>query len=244
MEGGEYKVKTEVFEGPLDLLLSLIEKRKLFVNDISLAEVADDYIAHIRNLENLPVGATANFILIASTLVLIKSKSLLPTLTLTEEEQGSIEDLEQRLKEYKRIKELSIHIKERFGKDIIFPRTQSTYRESVFSPDKKITIENIFSSVKNVIAGLPKKEVISQAVVKKVVSLEKVMDNLANRMQSALSLSFKEFSGMGKKERVEVVVGFLAMLELVKQGVIDVAQEGSFKDISMESKDIGVPKYI
>lgn len=242
MEGG-YKVKTDVFEGPLDLLLSLIEKRKLFVNDISLAEVADDYISHIRNLENLPVGDTANFILIASTLVLIKSKSLLPTLTLTEEEQGSIEDLEQRLKEYQRIKELSIYIKESFGKQIIFPRNQSTYTEPVFSPDKKTSTENMFSAIKNVLAKLPKKEIVSQAVVRKVVSLEKVMDNLANRMQSALSLSFKEFAGVGKKERVEVVVGFLAMLELVKQGVIDVAQEGSFNDISMESKDVGVPKY-
>jgi len=242
MEGG-YKVKTEVFEGPLDLLLSLIEKRKLFVNDISLAKVADDYIAHIRNLENLPVGATANFILIASTLVLIKSKSLLPTLTLTEEEQGSIEDLEQRLKEYKRIKELSLHVKESFGKHVIFPRNQSTHRDPVFSPDKKTTTESIFSAIKNIIAKLPKKEIVSQAVVKKVVSLKKVMDNLANRMQSALSLSFKEFAGVGKKERVEVVVGFLAMLELVKQGVIDVVQEESFKDISMESKEVGVPKY-
>ena len=115
---------------------------------------------------------------------------------------------------------------------------------SVNAPDKKTTIENMFSSIKNVLAGLPKKEVISQAVVKKVISLEKVMDNLANRMQSALSLSFKEFAGVGKRERVEVVVGFLAMLELVKQGVIDVAQEGSFNDISMESKEVGVPKYI
>ncbi|HEC30607.1 MAG TPA: hypothetical protein ENI66_01165, partial [Candidatus Yonathbacteria bacterium] len=196
MEGG-YKVKTDVFEGPLDLLLSLIEKRKLFVNDISLAKVADDYIAHIRNLENLPVGATANFILIASTLVLIKSKSLLPTLTLTEEEQGSIEDLEQRLKEYKRIKELSVYVKESFGKQIIFHRSQPAHRTPVFSPDKKTNTENVFSSIKNIIAKLPKKEVVPQAVVKKVVSLEKVMDNLANRMQSALSLSFKEFMRAG-----------------------------------------------
>ena len=96
----EYQVKTHIFEGPLDTLLSLIEKRKLFINDISLSKVADDYIAYIKSLENFPIADSAHFILIASTLVLIKSKSLLPNLTLSEEEEHSIEDLEARLREY------------------------------------------------------------------------------------------------------------------------------------------------
>ena len=231
-----YKIKTEVFEGPLDLLLSLIEKRKLFINDISLAQVADDYVAHIREFENLPIGATANFILIASTLVLIKSKSLLPTLTLTEEEEGNIEDLEQRLVEYKRIKELSIHIKNNFGKNIAFPRNQSTHKEPIFSPDKNTNIDNIFIAIKNIVISLPKKEITPQAVVKKVISLEKMMENLAERIQTGIAMSFKEFSGIGKKEKVDVVIGFLAMLELVKQGVIDVIQKENFGDINMESR--------
>jgi len=236
MNEGVYTIKTEVFEGPLDLLLSLIEKRKLLVNDISLSQVADDYIAHIREFENLPVGTTANFILIASTLVLIKSKSLLPTLDLTEEEEGSIEDLERRLKEYKRIKDLSVHVKNNFGKNISFPRNQSAYKETVFSPDKNTNINNIFIAIKKVVIGLPKKEIVPQVVVRKVISLEKMMENLAKRIQTRLSMSFKEFSGIGKKEKVEVVVGFLAMLELVKQGVIGVIQKEHFGDIDMESK--------
>ena len=239
-----YKVKTEVFEGPLDLLLSLIEKRKLFINDISLAAVADDYVSYVRRLQNLPVGHTANFILIASTLVLIKSKSLLPTLRLTDEEEASIEDLEQRLKEYKRIKELSVHIKSRFGRNVIFPRSHSSHKDPVFSPDKKTDVDNILLAVKNVIKSLPKKDIIPQTVVRKVISLEKVIENLTDRIQRSLSMSFNEFVGDGKMEKVEVVVGFLAMLELVKQGAIDVMQQDRFGDINMESKDIGVPKYI
>jgi hypothetical protein len=90
----EFQVKTHIFEGPLDTLLSLIEKRKLFINDISLAQVADDYISYVKSLNDFPIADSAHFILIASTLVLIKSKSLLPTLTLSEEEESSIEDLE------------------------------------------------------------------------------------------------------------------------------------------------------
>ncbi len=69
-----FTVKQQHFEGPLDVLLNLIEKRKLFINDISLAKVADDYLAYIKSLENFPIADSANFILIASTLVLIKSK--------------------------------------------------------------------------------------------------------------------------------------------------------------------------
>ncbi len=94
--GEEYLVKTHIFEGPLDTLLSLIEKRKLFINDISLAQVADDYIAYIKSLNEFPIADSSHFILIASTLVLIKSKSLLPDLNLTTEEQESIDDLEDR----------------------------------------------------------------------------------------------------------------------------------------------------
>ena len=81
-----FKIKTEAFEGPLDLLLNLIEKRKLFINDISISKVADDYIAYIKNLNKFPIRESANFILIASTLLLIKSISLLPNLHLSEEE--------------------------------------------------------------------------------------------------------------------------------------------------------------
>src|SRR3954469_6101774 len=110
-----FTVKTQAFEGPLDLLLDLIEKRKLFVSDIALAKVTDDFIEHVRKFENLPMGESAHFILVASTLLLIKSKSLLPELALTDDEQGDIRDLETRLKIYKRIKDASKHVEKMFG---------------------------------------------------------------------------------------------------------------------------------
>ena len=94
-----FKIKTEVFEGPLDLLLSLVEKRKLFISDISLSKVTDEYIQHISDLPAYSMDDRAQFIVIASTLLLIKAKSLLPNMPLTEDEKGSIEDLESRLRE-------------------------------------------------------------------------------------------------------------------------------------------------
>ena len=238
-----FKIKTDVFEGPLDLLLSLVEKRKFFINDIALARVTDDFIAHIEQFEKLPIGESAHFILVASTLLLIKSRSLLPSLTLTEEEQTDIQDLEMRLKIYKRIKDASLQVKALFGKEVIFQPSQTRPMAPVFSPHESMNLLNLAKSVKNVIQSLPKKEVIPKAIVRKVVSLEEMIDNLTLRIQAGLRMSFKEFSGEHKHEKVNVIVSFLAMLELVKQGTIHVSQEATFGDIHMETKEIGVPRY-
>src|SRR5665647_135936 len=93
-------VKTPVYEGPLDLLLELIEKRKLLINDIALATVTEEYIARVNSMESLPVGETAEFVALAATLLLIKSRSLLPMLTLSEDETRDIKELEYRLALY------------------------------------------------------------------------------------------------------------------------------------------------
>src|SRR3989344_4287441 len=111
-----YIVKTGSFQGPLDLLLDLIEKRKLPISEVSLAGVADDYITYVKTLSEFPIAMSAHFILIASTLLLIKSKSLLPNLELSDEEKGGIEDLERRLRLYQRARELGRTIQSRFGK--------------------------------------------------------------------------------------------------------------------------------
>lgn len=238
-----FKVKTQTFEGPLDLLLDLIEKRKLLINEISLAKVTDDFIEHIKAHENMPMGESAQFILIASTLLLIKSKSLLPELNLTAEEQGDIRDLETRLKIYKRIKEASGNIQAIFGKEVIFTQSQSPKIDPVFAPDPKMTIQNAFTALGDLLKRLPKKESLPQVIVKKVVSLEEMIGTLAERVSSQLRMSFKEFAKEHKENRVNVIVSFLAMLELVKQGVVNVTQDSHFSDITMETKDVGVPKY-
>lgn len=242
MSENVFQIKTEVFEGPLDLLLSLIEKRKLFINDIALSKVADDYIAYLQSLEKFPIADSADFLVIASTLLLIKSRSLLPNLSLTEDEQQDIGDLERRLKIYQRIKELSIHIKNQFGKEIIFapePRKMIP----VFSPDQTMTKENFLQAILSVIKALPKIENIPKAIVRKVVSLEEMITDLTQRIQSSIKLSFREFAKVGKEERVNVIISFLAMLELVKQGIVNVRQNNEFEDIEMETQTAGLPHY-
>lgn len=238
-----FKIKTDAFEGPLDLLLTLVEKKKLFINDVALAKVTDDFIAHIQQFDKLPMADSAQFILIASTLLLIKSKSLLPALTLTEEEEEGIHDLETRLKIYQRIKDASAHVQKLFGKEIIFPQSKARAIEPVFSPHESMSLLSLAQAIKDIIKALPKKEAIPKAVVRQVVSLEEMIDSLTKRITQGLRMKFSEFSAGHKEEKVNVIVSFLAMLELVKQGIIHVSQEQTYGDIHMESKEVGVPRY-
>ncbi len=239
----DYHIKTEQFEGPLELLLDLVEKRKLFINEISLARVADDYISHLKQFEKLPVDFVSNFLIVASTLILIKSKSLLPTLSLTTEETQDIHELENRLKEYQRIRELSVYVKNMFGKNIAFPKGQHRIREAVFAPSEEIIPLTILAALREVILRFPKKISLPKVVVKKVISLEKMMEYLTERITRNLKMGFREFAGVGKEEKMNVVVSFLAMLELVKQGIIAVTQESHGADIQMETGVLDTPKY-
>lgn len=243
----EYKVKTSVYEGPLDLLLDLIEKRKLFVNDVSLTQVTDDFIKYIESHEEFPIGESAEFIVIASTLMLVKSRSLLPMLELTDEEESSIEDLETRLQTYSKVKELSLRLKSIFGKRIIFEKTPSKSTVVVFSPDSKTNKEELLLALNRVVESLPKKENIPKAVVRKMISLEETIEKLAERISKGMKMKFQDFSGhkggqVTYEEKVMIIVGFLAMLELVKRGALRVNQEAN-GEIEMESEAVGVPHY-
>jgi segregation and condensation protein A len=241
-----FTIKAGEFEGPLEVLLELIEKRKLHINDVALSKVSDDFLAYVARLQSAggaPMNQLANFILIASTLMLIKSHSLLPNLTLTQEEQQSIEDLEHRLKEYQRIKDLSLHIKERFGARVVFGREPSKNIQPVFTPTDEVKKERLLEAIKNILISLPKKEIIPQTVVKKIISLEEVIQDLTKRVQGALRMKFSDFSKENRHEKVNVIVGFLGLLELVKQGIIEVSQSDHFEEIEMESNAPGVPRY-
>lgn len=245
----DYKVKTEQFEGPLDLLLNLIEKRKLFIGDFALSKVADDYIAHIRSFEAYPMNDVANFLLVASTLVLIKSKSILPDLSLTQEEESDIDDLKRRLAMYELFRNLSVEIKARFGKEVIFERSGRPEVIPVFVPDARISIAALAQSIRDVQNALPKKVTVPKATIKKVVSIEEMMEKLSKRVTHTLKMSFGQFSQYEKgkastrEARVEIIVSFLAMLELVKQGVVQVAQHEDFGDIDIETHQFNTPSY-
>lgn len=242
MNSKSFTIKTETFEGPLDLLLTLVEKRKLFINDISLVKVTDEYIEFINKLPDYSIGDRTQFIVIASTLLLVKAKSLLPSLLLTEDEKGDIQDLQLRLRELEVMRRLGGIIKDSFGTRYIFPRGDRKQEVYVFAPSKDASLQSLTEAIHRVLNALPKKAEQPKVYVRKVVSLEEMIVRLTDRITSAVQMSFKEFHG-NKGEKVDVIVSFLAMLELVKQGTINAHQEGLFDEIQMESHDIGVPRY-
>ena len=235
-------VKTSVYEGPLDLLLELIEKRKLLINDISLAQVAEEYIAKVNSMDELPLGETAEFVALAATLLLIKSRSLLPLLTLSEDEERDIKELEYRLAVYQLLKNSAKELHKAFTLPML---QEGYYREPdpLFLPDKSVTLHLLSQTAQMLMEEFPQTPSLPKVIVKKIVSLEEMIQKLSSRITSALKLSFKEFAGHGKKEKVEVVVSFLALLELVKQGIIKATQEKDFGDITLESDSVSTPSY-
>ncbi len=235
-----YRVKTDAFEGPVELLLSLIEKRKLFINEVSLASVTDEYLNFLKSTTTASIGSIANFIVIASTLLLVKSKSLLPDFTLTNEEEESIGDLENRLKLYKIIRDITPGLRTLFLGNMIFPRPFSRNKAVVFLPDEAMTQDNIRGAIIGIIERLPKKSIVPEVAVRKVVTIEEMIDNLTERITSGVSMSFRKISsgGASKEARVHMIVSFLALLELVKQGIFEVKQATHFDDIIIEKNSI------
>lgn len=236
MEKDIFEIKTVGFEGPFGLLLSLIEKRKLFINDVSLAQVTEDYLSYMNKLGNLHSGEISNFILIASTLLLIKSKSLLPNLDLSSQEEGDIKNLEERLRLYELFTKLGSNIKSDFGKRIIFAPLERKNTNIVFLPDDQITSRNMMTFARNVLGGMPKKVFLPKVEVRTVVSIEEMIEKLTERIKNSLKMNFNDFNGkpVNREERVVVIVGFLAMLELVRQGIINAMQEDDSGNIVIE----------
>lgn len=239
-------IKTPVYEGPLDLLLELIEKRKLLINDISLASVTDEYIARINAMESLPVGETAEFIALAATLLLIKSRSLLPTLTITEEESYDIKELEYRLAVYQLIKEAARGLNAQTREPYLY-EGDTPEPQPQFIPDSSVTSASLYQAAQMLIQGFPATLSLPKVQVKKIMTLEEMIETMSERISSAFRMSFKEFSGLSKAQTSEakhgVIVSFLALLELVKQGILRAQQEEPHGDITMESDSVGTPTY-
>lgn len=236
-----FHIKTEAYEGPFELILDLIEKRQLSINELSLAQVTDDYIQHVRGHGTFPMEDAAQFIGVAATLLLIKSKSLIPELELTGDEEEDMDDLKRRLAEYERVREMMRELSKIFGKQVLVSAGERA-PEVAFSPARDLTIPNLEKALEKALASLEKEEQLPEARVRPMVTIEEMMDTLLTRVQKAMTMSFKEFSA-GSKEKVEVIVSFLALLELVKEGAVEAAQHESFADIKITNTSASVPNY-
>lgn len=237
-----FHIQTEVYSGPLDLLIDLIEKRKFLVNDISIASVTDDYMAYVAQFEKSPLRDMADFIVLASTLLLLKSKSLLPVLELTEAEEETLESLEKRLRYYQIFRNVGKTLESLFGKHTSYERRFVPDQNPLFLPDKYTTVDALRAAMTDVVKNLPKKVEKPKVQVRTVVSLETMIEQLKDRIEKQFAFNFREFTG-GSKERSTIIVSFLAVLEMVKQGSVLVKQAARFHDIEIERDQNTAPKY-
>jgi len=226
-----YHIHLDQFEGPLDLLLSLIEKEKLDITSVSLAKVADQYLEYLKGEEIVSLSNLASFLSIAARLLLIKSRALLPILEFSDEEEESMDDLEIRLKEYKRFREAAGKLDMLLGqKNIAYARESFLGMQVIFYPPSGLTVDDLRLHFSNVLGEIPILEILPEKEIAAVITLEEKISELQKTLKERVESSFSELIRLGAP-RVEVIVSFLAILEMVKQRVIFVKQEEFFSDI-------------
>jgi len=224
-----------IFEGPLDVLLELIEKEKLDITEVSLAKVADHFFEYLKEAKDISPDSLADFLLVAGKLILIKSKAILPMLELEKEEEEDIEELKTRLIEYRRFKNIAKKLKNREGqKRILFSREGYIGVKTVFCPPEKISIFDLREYFGRVLDKLPKFENLTKETVKEVIiSIKDKIEQLKNSLANRIEITFKEMT-VGKVGKLEVIITFLAMLELVRRNFIIAEQLEAFGEIRIK----------
>lgn len=241
-------VKLPVFEGPLDLLLHLIEKNKIDIYDIPIVEITDQYMDYIRQMEREDLNIVSEFMVMAATLIDIKCRMLLPKEVNEEgEEEDPREELVQQLLEYKMYKYMSYELRDRMAdasrsvyKKATLPREVLEYEEPVDIRELlgDLTLEKlneIYQSIQRRQEDKidPIRSRFGQ-IEKEEVSLSDKMEELESYAAEHRHFSFRNLLER-QHSRMQVIVTFLAVLELMKTGKITVSQEYLFDDIQIES---------
>ena len=226
----KYTVTTDQFNGPLELLLQIIEEQQLEITKVSLAAVADQYILYLKQNPQIPAEEIADFLLIAAKLILIKSKALLPALLV--EDEDAI-DLERQLKMYKQFIDASHKIALIAAKKhTLFTRDAfpQFVAEGFIAPKKVITQEKLHSLFSLLIQKITPPEILQKRILERVVTIKEKISHIKDLLMSHTTFSFKK-SVLVYGSRSEKIVSFLAILELAKQKMVDVEQGEYLGDI-------------
>ena len=229
-------IKLEKFEGPLSLLLQLIQKEEMDVTQVSLANVADQYVKYIRESKNIIPEEMADFLVVAARLLLIKSKALLPYLY--PEEEDDIEEFEDQLKMYKEFLAATEKIEKILGKKKFmfareFNRKAALVQTNSFSPPKNIKAKDIKEVFIDLLFRLRPEEKMEEETLDNKINIEDSILTIQNNLLKRVKMSFNKIM-LEAKNKTEIVVNFLAVLELMRQREIVLRQDGLFKEIVIE----------
>lgn len=236
-----YELKHEKFSGPIETLLDLIERKKLEVTEFSLAEVTADFLDYLQKLgtgESIPASPRiiADFVVIASKLLLIKSKALLPDMALSLEEERDIKDLETQLNFYKNFKPAVLHIKSLWdAKQFSVSRPLLAHRTAFFYPATNIKAENLLQSVKMVFEALEETAKETRTMQAPLMRIEEKIQEILQLFTAGTdALTFKTMQKT--KPRSEIIVLFLALLQLVNSQLVRAEQGSQFSDIMLHKQ--------
>ncbi len=240
-----YKVKLKSFEGPFDLLVYLIENAEMSIYDIKISEITNQYLAYIREMEEQNVALASEFMVLASSLIEIKSKMILPRIAedgqeITEEDPRT--ELVERLLEYKRFKELSQMLEEREERSLnIFEKPQEDISRYLENPDEYLSLDlkefatafRLFIQKKQRVEAVRKHYT---RIERERASMEKRISYILQQVRGKIGqvFSFKDFI-RDKKDRYDVVVTFMSLLEMAKARAVKVEQRKTYGDIEVSA---------
>ena len=242
------KIKVDDFEGPFDLLLHLTKKNKMDIYNIEIYKITNQYLRYLDEMKEMDLEITSEFIVIAATLIEIKSKSLLPKVKVEDENEEDIENkLKLRLIEYKQIKAVSSFFKERHinSGEIYSKKPEIIEIEEEKAPKsnedifKNLTLIDLYNIYNNILDTYHNKQNNINVVQRKIYTdkykVEDKMKELLDRFNNANVIEFRSII-KESESKLETVVTFLALLELIKLRVIIAYQEGNFKEILMKRR--------
>lgn len=253
-----YEITLKEYSGPIEKLLELIEERTLDATDISLARVTEDFLKYLATAKEAAQGEAwsreakeeylrtlVDFIVVASQLVLIKSKLLLPALSLSPEEESGIEDLKRRLALYRQVKILFAGV-QRMWREAPRQYARAYFlslaptalaRSGFFYPGQKLSVQTITSAMAAVAQRLDEAYRETQVITEKIISMEEEMNAIIERLRKQGSLLFSSLTS--DRSRAEVIVVFLALLHLARDQAISLAQTIHFSDIMVGKNNVG-----
>jgi segregation and condensation protein A len=231
----EFNVKLDRYEGPYTRLIDLIAERKLSITEISLVSVADDYIKYIQDLGQKNIVDISQFIVVASTLMLMKVKSLLPGVNYTDEEEKQVHDLEHKLELYQLLTEGCTHIRRVYMKTPLHTRKREKLPETtIFLPDARVTPTFLESIARLTLQSFKVPQALASIAVAQVLRIEDVIAGLIDRIKTVQNVTLESIASgaatIEEKKKI-LIVNFIALLELLKSGTIQVHQELEGGDI-------------
>jgi len=231
-----YKIKLEIFEGPLDLLLYLVKKDHLNIYDIPIAKVTKQYLAYLNLMQLLDLNIAGEFLVMAATLMQIKSKMLLPAeeTAAEEEEEDPREELVKRLLEYEKFKQIAETLRERENNQKeVFKRPKAGIEKEP-GADKEVyfeaTIFDLINAFSQALKDVPKE--VFYEVIKDEFTIEEKIHDLLHLLLVEPSVRLQELFDKAKN-KLEIIVTFLAILELIRMKEIMIRQTNLFEDIEI-----------